>query len=117
VQNVVTYDVVVAVANSDLALKPGMTASTQIVTDERADVLRLPDQALRYAPAGAPAAGADSARLWILRDGLPVEVAVVTGLDDDVMTEMLAGDVKAGDLAIISEIRATNAAALPSPHL
>jgi HlyD family secretion protein len=42
VQNVVTYDVVIGVDNSDLALVPGMTASTQIVMDSRANVLRVP---------------------------------------------------------------------------
>jgi HlyD family secretion protein len=117
VQNVVTYDVVVAVANSDLALKPGMTASTQIVTDERADVLRTPDQALRYAPPGAAAVKAGASRIWVLRNGAPVEAAVVVGLDDDSMTELVSGDVKPGDLAITSEVRAATAAALPPPRL
>jgi len=117
VQNVVTYDVVVAVANTDLALKPGMTASTQIVTDERADVLRVPDQALRYAPPGAPAVKAGASRIWVLRGGQPVEVAVVAGLDDDSMTELVSGDVKPGDLAITAELRAATAAALPPPRL
>ena len=51
VQNVVTYDVVVGVDNPDLALMPGMTAATRIVAERRDDVLRVPDQALRYAPA------------------------------------------------------------------
>ncbi|HVZ52714.1 MAG TPA: efflux RND transporter periplasmic adaptor subunit [Pseudolabrys sp.] len=55
VQNVVTYDVVVSVDNGDLALKPGMTASTRIVIDQRPNVLRVPSQALRYAPASAGA--------------------------------------------------------------
>ena len=41
VQNVVTYDVVIGVDNSDLALIPGMTASTQIIVDQRNDVLRV----------------------------------------------------------------------------
>ncbi len=117
VQNVVTYDVVVAVDNADLALKPGMTASTQIVTDERADVLRVPDQALRYAPPGTAAVKAGAARIWVLRDGGPVEVTVATGLDDDSMTELVSGDVKAGDLVITTEIRAATAAALPAPKL
>jgi HlyD family secretion protein len=57
-QNVVTFDVIVDVANSDLALMPGMTATTKIVTDERDNVIRVPDQALRYLPAGAAAAPA-----------------------------------------------------------
>jgi HlyD family secretion protein len=53
VQNVVTYDVVVAVENRDGALKPGMTATTRIVKDERDGVLVLPAQALRFLPEGA----------------------------------------------------------------
>jgi len=55
VQNVVTYDVVVATTNRDLALKPGMTATIRIVTAERSNVLRVPDQALRYSLSGAAA--------------------------------------------------------------
>ena len=117
VQNVVTYDVVVAVANSDLTLKPGMTASTQIVTDERADVLRVADQALRYVPAGAAPVKPGASRLWVLREGVPVEVAVVTGLDDDSTTELVSGEVKPGDLAIVNEVRAAKATAIPPPRL
>jgi HlyD family secretion protein len=55
-QNVVTFDVVVNVANPDLALMPGLTATTKIITAQRDNVVRVPDQALRYLPAGAPAA-------------------------------------------------------------
>lgn len=117
VQNVVTYDVVVSVTNADLALKPGMTASTQIVTDERANVLRVPDQALRYLPLGTPPAKVGEARVWLLRDGKPVAVPVTTGLDDDSVTEILTGDLKEGDLAIVGETRATAGAALPPPKL
>lgn len=115
VQNVVTYDVVVGVDNADLALKPGMTASTQIVTDQRADVLRVPDQALRYTPAGvAPGA----ARIWLLRDGNPVAVPLVLGLDDDSFTEVVSGEVKAGDQVITAEQRGAAAhGALPAPRL
>jgi HlyD family secretion protein len=53
VQNVVTYDVVVSISNPDLALKPGMTASVRVVIDQRTDVVRVPSQALRYAPPNA----------------------------------------------------------------
>jgi HlyD family secretion protein len=52
VQNVVTYDVVVSVDNTDLSLLPGMTANARIVTDERDDVLRVPVTALRFRPSG-----------------------------------------------------------------
>src|ERR1035438_1925157 len=50
VQNVITYDVVIGVDNTDLALKPGMTAATRIVFDQRNDVVRVPNQALRSVP-------------------------------------------------------------------
>jgi HlyD family secretion protein len=50
VQNVVTYDAVVDVDNSDLKLKPGMTANVTFVYAERADVLRVPSAALRFRP-------------------------------------------------------------------
>ena len=113
VQNVVTYDVVVNVGNKDLALKPGMTASVRIVTDERKNVVRVPDRALRYAPSGLAAPGS---LVWLLRDGRPVAVPVVTGLDDDTNTEIVKGDVQPGDLAIIGERRAAEAGApAPSP--
>ena len=62
VQNVVTYDAVIDVANPDLKLKPGMTATVSIVTDRRRDVLAVPNTALRFRPEGAPAAGAAPAR-------------------------------------------------------
>ena len=52
VQNVVTYDAVIDVANDDLKLKPGMTATVSIVTDRRRDVLAVPNTALRFRPEG-----------------------------------------------------------------
>jgi HlyD family secretion protein len=55
VQNVVTYDAVIDVANPDLKLKPGMTATVSIVTDRRRDVIAVPNTALRFRPEGIPA--------------------------------------------------------------
>jgi HlyD family secretion protein len=52
VQNVVTYDVVVDVDNSDLALFPGMTADAHIITAERTGVMRVPLPAIRFTPDG-----------------------------------------------------------------
>jgi HlyD family secretion protein len=57
VQNVVTYTGVIAVRNMDRALLPGMTANIQVVTDNRDNVLRLPNAALRFRPAGAAPVG------------------------------------------------------------
>jgi HlyD family secretion protein len=130
VQNVVTFDAVVSVPNSDLALKPGMTASTRIIIDQRNDVLRVPNQALRYAPGGlagaavsdASAAGAvpaEEGRLWVLRDGQPVPLAVVLGLDDDNVTEIVKGDLRPGDQVIVGETSGANGgpSKVPPPRL
>lgn len=58
VQNVVTYDAVIDVQNQELKLKPGMTATVTIIIEERHDVLRVPNAALRYRPAGGGRAAA-----------------------------------------------------------
>ena len=135
VQNVVTYDAVVGVGNSDLALKPGMTASTRIIIDQRIDVLRVPNQALRYVPVGLASAGTlgslapsgngtpanagEESRLWVLRDGKPVAVSVVPGLDDDNFTEIVKGDLQPGDQVIFAEERGSTGgrSAVPAPRL
>lgn len=56
IQNVVTYTGVIRVENRDMALLPGMTANLQVVTEDRRDVLRVPNAALRFRPAGAATA-------------------------------------------------------------
>jgi HlyD family secretion protein len=113
VQNVVTYDVVIGIDNSDLALVPGMTASTTIITDQRSDVIRVPNQALRYVPGGLSAVEARGgltsvsgpAQVFVLRDGRPVAVAVVAGLTDDNFTEIVSGDLHPGDRVVTAEAR------------
>src|SRR5262249_47751504 len=117
VQNVVTYDVVVAVRNTHNALKPGMTATTRIIKAEREDVLMVPEQALRFLPEGAragrgagggraakAAGGADRpGRVWVLRDGKPAAVPVRVGLDDGMSAEVVSGEVREGGRVIVSE--------------
>ena len=53
VQNVVTYNVVIDVNNPDQKLKPGMTANLTITIDERNNVLKVPNSALRFTPQDA----------------------------------------------------------------
>ena len=130
VQNVVTYDVVVSVDNSDLALKPGMTAAVQIVVDQRADVLRVPNQALRYVPSApesadkalrshpaSSATGGSEAQVWVLRDGRPMAIPVAPGLEDDTFTEIVSGDLKPGDEVITAEQNAAATRPAPPPRL
>jgi len=65
VQNVVTYNVVIDVSNPEQKLKPGMTANLTITIDERNNVLKVPNSALRFTPTDATGQGigrsADSA--------------------------------------------------------
>ena len=61
VSNVVTYTVVVSAGNAEGRMLPGMTATLRILTDERRDVLRVPNAALRWRPPGAPGAAATPA--------------------------------------------------------
>jgi len=120
VQNVVTYDVVVAVSNTDNALKPGMTATTRIIKAERDDVLMVPEPALRFLPEGARAGrgagaaraarsaggadgGARPGRVWLLRDGQPAAVSLRVGLDDGTSAEVVSGEVREGDRVIVAE--------------
>ena len=114
VQNVVTYDVVVTVNNADLALKPGMTATTRIVTARRRNVLRVSDQALRYVPGGLRGT-LTANHLWVLRQGAPVRVDATLGLDDDTYTEIVRSGLEPDDRVIVAEVRKTQAA--PGPRL
>ena len=58
VQNVVTYTVVLAVANPGEKLLPGMTANVKLVYDQKPSVLKVPNAALRFRPVGSDAAPA-----------------------------------------------------------
>ena len=120
VQNVVTYDVVVSVDNRDLALKPGMTATARIVTAQRNNVLRVPDQALRYRPSGTArssgGATGSAPQVWVLRDGTPTAVRLSLGLDDDTYSEVLGGDLKPNDAVIVAEQNAGQSAGTARPR-
>lgn len=109
VQNVVTYDVVVSVNNADLALLPGLTANTRIITDERDNVVRVPLQALRFSPQGLGYSGdRDDAeagpRVWALHEGTLQKIPVTIGLSDGSFAEVLDGDLKSGDRVVVDEV-------------
>ena len=115
VQNVVTYDAVIEVDNSELLLKPGMTATARIITQRHDDVLRIPDAALRYAPAGASAASTHrtgSQHVWVLRDGRPTMIAIQVALADGEYAQVAQGELRAGDEIIVGESASPTAARL-----
>jgi HlyD family secretion protein len=110
VQNVVTYDVVIQVANPDLALKPGMTATVSVTTARRDDVLRVPARALRFRPEEAEGAAATGvppnspigSAVYVLDpDGALQRVEIQVGLRDDRFAELVAGDVEAGEAVVV----------------
>jgi len=122
IQNVVTYDVVVKVANPELKLKPGMTANVSLITALEKGVLKVPNAALRFKwpPAGtAPdrgstgAAGADRPQavraangaktqgVWVLDGQKPRRAPLTLGISDGNDTAVLSGELKEGDAVII----------------
>ncbi len=118
VQNVVTYDAVIGVDNPERLLLPGMTANAKIVTEERKNVLRVPQQALRFEPQGLPAAGRtgtrsvrQGTRVWVLKNGQPVSVPVTVGLEDGTWAEITGGDLAVGDAVITDETAARSGSA------
>jgi HlyD family secretion protein len=101
IQNVVTYDVVIAVDNPELKLKPGMTANVTIVTARKENPLRVPNGALRFRMPNIPI-DKQATRVWTLdRDGLPRQVVVTTGIADSLFTEIVEGEVNEGDRVIV----------------
>ncbi len=134
-QNVVTYDVVIGVDNNDLRLKPGMTANATIIVAEARDVVIIPNAALRFRPKlpvngngngngnkGRPGevsvlkdTGPGSGVVYVLvKKGRVRLVRIETGVSDDSFTEMVKGDLKAGDLVAVG--LATNSKSLRMPR-
>lgn len=117
-QNVVTYDAVIDVENPDLKLKPGMTANVTVVAAQRDDALRIPNAALRFR-AGADLQkrvpekmradlAPDSRIAWVLRGAEPEPLVLRVGLTDGTATEVVEGDVKAGDRMVSDAPQAAN---------
>ncbi len=109
-QNVVTYNVVVAVDNPEEKLMPGMTAHVTIQVDRKDGVLRIPNASLRFRPKAEEEEGRGEGRkravgstAWRLADGAPVEVAIATGITDNRYTELTGGELKEGDRIIVQE--------------
>lgn len=129
-QNVVTYIVVVNVDNSDLKLKPGMTANVAVEVAKKDEVLKLPPSALRFKPkskaeepkekrqaggtaggSGREAGGKPGSRkgnggqqVYILKENKPVAVPVKTGIANNSVIELVESSLKEGDEVIIEQI-------------
>lgn len=131
--NVVTYTTTLDVDNSDLSLRPGMTAAATIVAREAKNVLLVPNTALRFSPTSGNAAAAASdgilsklmprpprtstprtagtdrrsggpRQIWVLENGEPVARSVKVGISDGRNTEVSGENLSEG-LAVITEQR------------
>ena len=113
-QNVVSYNVIVAVTNDEGLLLPGMTANVRFTIDEKKNVLRAPNAALRYQPEDESGSTKPDHRqpgkrtVYRLQSEKPVPVNIRTGTADNSFTEIVGGDVEVGDSLIIREIADTD---------
>lgn len=128
---VVSYAADLTVENPSLALRPGMTATADIVTSDKHNVLLVPNAALRFKPsAGGSGSGGGIAGSLTFRpqrrgggqrtatvgrggtqtvyvkaaDGTPQPVQIVTGDTNGTMTEVLSGDLKPGQDVITGQL-------------
>jgi len=120
-QGVVTYEVVLEVPNPELLLRPGMTATAEIIVKELKDVLLVPNQALRFDPTRIykkekrgflslfmpafprrmPQIPPLEKKVWILREGKPIPIPVKTGPSDGQFTQVVSDVLKPGMEVVI----------------
>jgi len=131
VQGVVTYKAVLTTDNSELLLRPGMTATAEITVQQVKNALTVPNAALRFSPppkaataqsgsllqkilpgrpqfrpASQKDAEAAGRRIYLLKNGTPVASPVVAGLSDGRRTEIVTGDIKDGDAVVVDTVAA-----------
>jgi HlyD family secretion protein len=134
VDGVVTYAAVLEVDNSDLSLRPGMTATAEIAVQNIEDALMVPNVALRFSPPAdqsgkstqggglirslfpmprrpvrkersAVENGTRRQRVWTLRDGQPDPISIATGATNGVMTVVTGGAIEAGTPVVVDVIK------------
>ncbi len=130
VQDVVTYEALLSVDNSELLLRPGMTATADIVIKHVNNALLVPNAALRFTPPQTvdndrsmlrsllpgPRGRTTNQRkvvltektqqrVWTLDKGQPVSHVVTIGVTDGRMTEILQGDIQVGMPLLVDAVR------------
>jgi HlyD family secretion protein len=133
VNGVVTYKTVLNVDNSDLSLRPGMTATADITVKKVENAILLPNAALRFAHPvkekedtsnggllskllprrrhrSSPEKRKDETvdnkqHVWTIRDKQLITIAIVTGVTDGEMTEVISGDIEPGMELVVDTMR------------
>ncbi len=113
-----SYTVIVDVDNADLRLKPGMTATMTIYTQEKKDVLLVPNEALRFSPSTNKKTY-DNTGVWKVQKGqAPQRVDVTIGIIATKNTEITGGELQEGDRIIIGEnnLKSSGTASMTPPR-
>jgi len=97
---VITYETIVLVQNDKLLLRPGMTATAQIITKSLKDQMLIPNRALRFKPTKT---SSDMKTIWILSENKPTRVRVKVLDTDGSFTAVTSRKLKVDDEIIISE--------------
>ena len=104
VNNIVTYETVLTVDNPDLLLRPGMTATADILVSEMNNVLLVPNQALRFLPTEEAAlTAAAGEKVWVEQNGSAVSIPVTVGFTNGEFSEISGGNITT-DTAVIVDI-------------
>ncbi len=94
VGGVVSFTVTVELEDADAQVKPGMTAAVTIVINELEDVLLIPNRAVRLVEGQRV--------VYVLRSGQVERVEITLGVSSDIMSEVIEGELKAGDTIILN---------------
>lgn len=135
VEGVVTYKAVLGVDNTDMALRPGMTATALLTVNKRENALLVPNATLRFAPPqdttqqkeggrgllfsilphppaqestprDDPSAKGKDQQVWTVRDGQLTGIAIEKGLSDGKMTEVTSGALEPG-MELVTDMAAS----------
>ena len=94
IAGVVNFTVTIELTDVDQTIRPGMTAAVNLVVSELEDVLLVPNRAVRLREGQRV--------IYILRNGEAVSVNIQIGATSDLYSQILSGDVRAGDLVILN---------------
>lgn len=110
-QNVVTYQAVLEVDNSERLLRPGMTATASVVSETLKSVLMLPSEAFRFTPPERPGkklppppGNRRERRVFVLRGAEPVPIIVKIGPSDGNVTVIESGNIEPGSKVILDVV-------------
>jgi len=98
VDRVVSYEAELAVDNRDLALRPGMTATAEIIVEQLHDELLVASQALRFTPPNMKAP--PGPHVWVLRAGIPFAVPVTIVGENETQAAIRSEHVAPDELVI-----------------